>query len=269
MTQEFMTQGAVEARVRVGSGDVLVVASEEGTARAEVAPLDPAHEPSVRLAASAQISFDGEHLDVSVPEQGRIFRRGEVRVSLALPPSSGVALKGGAVDVSVSTYLSGFEAKLGSGTVRLDGADGVAVKGGQVDVELEHAGAVAVSTGQGSLRAGHVGDTAFKTGSGRIELGSTDGNVVVKGGAVDLVVREASAGAIAFTAGSGSARVDVASGTTVELDLTSGSGDVRCELPMESGAPAGGAALHLRLRTGSGDVVVGSAAAAPAATAGS
>jgi hypothetical protein len=268
MTQEFVTHGAVEARVRLGSGELVVIASDAGTARADVAPLDPSHEPSVRLAASAQIRFDGEHLDVSVPEQGRIFRRGEVRISLALPPSSGVSMKGGAVDVTVSAYLGGFEAKLGSGTIRLDGADGVAVKGGQVDVEVRHAGAIAVSTGQGTLRAAHAGDTAFKAGSGRVELDTVDGNVVVKGGAVDLVVREVSSGAIAFTAGSGDARVGVAPGTTVELDLTSGLGDVRCELPLESSAPRGGAGLRLRLRTGSGDLVVRSTAAEPTPAAG-
>ena len=264
MAQEFVTTGPVEATVKLGSGQLVVEAADTGTARADVAPLDPDHEPSVRLAASARITFDGGRLEVSVPEQGRLFRRGEVRVSLALPPSSGVSLKGGAVDVTGSTHLVGFEAKVGTGTIRLDRVDGLAVKGGQVDVEVDHAGAVAVSTGQGSLRAGHAGDTAFKAGSGRVELGRSDGNLAVKGGAVDLDVRAASGGSVAFTTGSGDAHVGVVPGTTVELDLVSGSGDVRCDLPMEGSAPTGGAALRLKLRTGSGDLRVFSAATAEA-----
>lgn len=267
MAQEFRTQGAVEATVKLGSGELVVEPSEVGSASAQVTAIDPHHEPSVRLAASAQIAFDGEHLVVSVPEQGRLFRRGEVRVSLALPPSSGVALKGGAVDVTVDGHLVGLEAKIGTGTMRLDHVDGLAVKAGQVDVELASAGAVAVATGQGILRAGHVGDLAFKTGSGRVELGHTDGSVTVKGGSVGLEVRAAGGGAIAFTTGSGDAHVSVVPGTTVELDLLSGSGDVRCDLPMESAAPAGGAGLRLKLRTGSGDLLVRSSADQPAPTA--
>ena len=264
MAQQFVPQGPVEAAVRMGGGELVVVPAELGSASATVEPLDPDHEPSVRLAASAHVRFDGDRLDIQVPEQGRIFRRGEVRVSLALPPSSSVALKGGAVDVTSTGTLVALEAKLGAGSVRSEAVDRLVIKAGQVEVDVERAGAVAVSTGQGSLRSPHVGDAAFKTGSGRVELGRTDGSVVVKGGAVDLAVREAAGGEVLFTAGAGSARVSVVPGTTVELDLTSGSGDVRCELPMESSAPAGGAGLRLRLKTGSGDVLVASAATANA-----
>jgi DUF4097 and DUF4098 domain-containing protein YvlB len=258
---EYVAHGPLAASVRLGSGELVVERAEPGTASAEVRPLDPDHEPSVRLAASAQISFDGDRLDVRVPEQGRIFRRGEVRVSLALPVSSSVALKAGAVDVDVAGGLTGMDAKIGSGAVRIDHVDGLAVKAGQVDVQVDRAGAVAVSTGQGTLRAQHVGDTMFKTVSGNVELGRTDGNVAVKGGSVDLTIHEAQSGSIALTTGSGDAHVCVVTGTTVELDLTSGSGDVRCDLPMESSAPPGGAALRLRLKTGSGDLRV--AATAP------
>ena len=79
---------------------------------------------------------------------------------------------------------------------------------------------------------------------------------MVKGGKVALDLREASAGEVRFDSGMGNARVGVVAGTTVQLDLSSGIGDVRCDLPVESSAPAGGAALSLRLRTGAGDLLV-------------
>ena len=265
MAQQFTADGPVEASVRLGSGRVTVEAGDPHAAAAEVLPLDPEHEPSARLAASAEIRFDGDRLTVRVPEQGRLFRRGEVLVKLALPSASSLSLKGGAVDISVDGGLESLEAKIGMGEVRADRVDQLSVKGGQIDVVVDHAAALAVSTGQGTLRAGHVGDAAFKTGHGEAELGRTDGNVVVKGGAVQLSVREACGGELYFQAGAGSATVAVRPGTTVELDLTSGSGDVRCELPLESSAPSGGAGLRLRLRTGSGDLLVRSAAPAPAA----
>ena len=48
----------------------------------------------------------------------------------------------------------------------------------------------------------------------------------------------------------------VVEGTTVQLDLQSALGDVRCDLPMEDGAPGGGSDLKVRLVTGLGDLVV-------------
>jgi hypothetical protein len=73
---------------------------------------------------------------------------------------------------------------------------------------------------------------------------------------VQLDLREAGPGELDFNTGSGSATVGVLAGTTVQLDLMSASGDVRCDLPLESSAPAGGAGLRIRLRTGSGDLLV-------------
>jgi hypothetical protein len=136
------------------------------------------------------------------------------------------------------------------------------VKAGQTDVRVGTCADVAVTTGQGNLTGERVGTAAFKTGQGTVTLGRTDGAVAAKGGAVDLEIREAGPGDVFFVTGSGSASIGVAAGTTVELDLISGSGDVRCDLPMESSAPVGGAGLKLKLRTGSGNLLV-----APAATA--
>jgi hypothetical protein len=42
----------------------------------------------------------------------------------------------------------------------------------------------------------------------------------------------------------------------VQVDLTSGLGEVRCDLPLHATPAEAGAARRLGLRTGSGDVVV-------------
>jgi hypothetical protein len=263
MREQFTVTHPLEATARLGTGQVTVEPAEAGTAWASVEPVDPGHEPSVRLAEQANITLDGNELRVDVPDTRRQFRRGEVKVAFGLPGRSGLSVKGGMVDVAVRGGLLALSAKLGAGDVEADEVtEGLAVKAGQTDVRLGRAGNVAVTTGQGSLRAERVGPTAFKTGQGDVELGRTDGSVAVKGGSVDLTVHEAGAGDIAFTTGSGSATVGVAAGTTVELDLMSVSGDVRCDLPMESSAPSGGAGLHLKLRTGSGDLRVSPARSA-------
>lgn len=254
--QHFTTHGPLDATVRIGSGQVVVRRGADGAASADVVPVDANHEPSVRLAASAQVRFDDDRLIVAVPEHGRAFRRAEVLVELQLPASSQLVVKAGAATITAHAGLSALEAKIGAGKVDVDDVGDLVVKAGQVEVVAGSARTVVVSTGQGSLRAGSVGDAAFKTGHGQVELGRTEGRVLVKGGMVDLLVRAAGAGEVTFTGGAGSARVGVVPGTTVQLDLTSGSGDVRCDLPLESSAPTGGAALQLRLRTGSGDLLV-------------
>jgi hypothetical protein len=263
--RSYDVTGPLDVSVKIGSGEVQVQHAEPvGTASVSVLPKDADHEPSVRLAESAQVTLDGDRLSVSVPDHGRVFRRGEVRVELHLPRSSRLAVKAGSCTVHVRDGLATLEAKLGMGDVDVDEVEDVlVVKAGQGDVTVGRAAAVHVTTGQGSLRAEHVGDLAFKTGHGSAALGRTEGEVLVKGGMVKLLVREASSGDVVFDTGSGSATIGVLEGTGVQLDLSSGSGDVRCDLPMESSAPVGGAGLKLKLRTGSGNLRV-----APAATAG-
>ncbi|MDT7571515.1 MAG: hypothetical protein QOE05_1689 [Actinomycetota bacterium] len=263
MRQEFAIDRSVEASVKMGSGRIDVQRAEPGSTWASVQAVDPDHEPSVQLAERATITLDGDHLNVDVPESGRVFRRAEIAVTLALPSRSGLSIKGGAIDVTVRGGVEALSVKMGAGDIDVDEAtSAMAVKAGQTDVRVGTCANVAVSTGQGSLTAERVGMTAFKTGQGTVKLGRTDGSVAVKGGAVDLDIREAGAGDVAFATGSGSASIGVAAGTTVEMDLVSASGDVRCDLSMDSSAPAGGAGLKLNLRTGSGNLLV-----APAATA--
>jgi DUF4097 and DUF4098 domain-containing protein YvlB len=264
MRQQFAVSAALEASTRLGNGRVTVERAEDGVAWAAVEAADSASEASVELAARATISLLGNQLVVDVPDSGRLFRRAELAVTFGLPPQSGLSVKGGMVDVTVRGGVAALAVKLGTGDVDVDEAtSAVAVKAGQTNVVLGRAGTVAVSTGQGSLRADDVGVTAFKTGQGTVHLGRTAGAVAVKGGSVDLTVQEAGPGEIAFTAGAGSASVGVAAGTTVELDLLSGAGDVRCDLPLEASAPSGGAALRVRLKTGSGNLSVSPAAAVP------
>lgn len=261
MRKDFTIDRPVEADVKLGLGRIDTGRADPDTAWAQVEAVDATHEPSVRLAAQATITLDGHRLRVHLPESGRFFRRAEIAVTLGLPAASSLAVKGGAVDVTVVGGVDAAAVKLGTGDVTIDEATAALdVKAGQTDVRVGTAGDVNVTTGQGTLTADRVGNAAFKTGQGSVRLGRTDGSIAVKGGSVDLDVAEARAGSIVFTTGSGSASVAVAPGTTVEMDLLSASGDVRCELAMESSAPPRGAGVRLRLRTGSGDLRVSSAA---------
>lgn len=254
---DFTTDQPLDARVRFHSGELFVDASGAGTARATVEALDPADRNSVEIARSARIDLTGTHLVVDVP--GKWRRSSHVRVTLHLPSLSTLESQSGDVVLKTTGQLGDLKVRTGSCDVQAPSVKGaVDIKSGDADVMVGTASTISVTSGRANLRAGTAVDVSLKAGHGTADLQSTSGQVVVRGGGVALTLHEASGGEVHFEAGMGSARVGVLEGTTVQLDLTSSLGDVRCDLPMEASAPHGGAALKVKLKTGSGDVVVGS-----------
>ena len=249
--------GPLDVRVRFGAGTLEVTAVEGGTASATVEALDPSDRRSVELAATARVALSGHRLTVDVPARSAFRGGGSVKVVVAVPPLSSLDSSSGDCTLTADGHLADVRVRTGNAEIRTPSVEGtVDVKAGNATLVVGAAKAVAFTCGHGRLEIGSVGDVTLKTGNGEVALGSTHGTVVVKGGKVALDLREATAGEVSFDSGLGNARVGVAAGTTVQLDLSSGVGDVRCELPVESQAPAGGAALRLRLRTGAGDLLV-------------
>ncbi|MCW2601632.1 MAG: hypothetical protein JWM02_3461 [Frankiales bacterium] len=254
----YTADAPLEVRVRFHSGHLDIDSANTGTATATVQALDPADQHSVEIARSARVELDGTRLTVDVP--GKWRRSSHVRVRLCLPELSSVTSQSGDVVVTSTGELGELRVRTGSGEVRAPAVRGaVDIKAGAATVVVGTAGSIFLASGRAHLTAQSVGDVAFKAGHGEAALQSTSGQVIVKGGGVGLEVREAGSGEVHFDVGSGSAHVGVLEGTTVQLDLSSGRGDVRCDLPLDSAAPEGGAGLRVRLRTGSGDVVVGRA----------
>jgi hypothetical protein len=60
--------------------------------------------------------------------------------------------------------------------------------------------------------------------------------------------------------GSGAIRVGVRAGSPAEIDLTSGTGEARSELPLTGSRPESAPRLRIRGRTASGTAVVSPAA---------
>lgn len=254
----FETTGPLDARVRFHGGTVEVDATGSGPAGATVEALDPSDERSAEAARAARIDCVGNRLTVDVPGKGR-WRGGiQVRITLSLPPMSKLTSESGEVRLHSTGELGDLRVRTGSGELHVaDVRDTVDVKAGDATVVIGGAPhRVSFTTGNGQLTADAAGDVVFKTGHGTATLGSTSGAVMVKGGNVHLEVGAARSGEVLFQTGAGSARVGVVEGTTVQLDLQSALGDVRCDLPMEDGAPGGGSDLKVRLVTGLGDLVV-------------
>jgi hypothetical protein len=184
-------------------------------------------------------------------------------ITVWAPTRSRLAVRVGSGDVRASGRAGWVGVRAGSGNATLDGVDGDAdVTTGSGAIDLGPVtGRARLRTGSGAIRvAGTGGPTEIKTGSGDIVLGEVNGDVRVRTGSGDVTVSDARSGGVQFTTGSGAVRIGVHPGVSAELDLVSGSGTARSELEVATVAPEKAAAVHVRGRTGSGDVLVARAA---------
>jgi DUF4097 and DUF4098 domain-containing protein YvlB len=120
-------------------------------------------------------------------------------------------------------------------------------------------------SGRTTLRAGSVGDVSLRAGQATVDVQQTSGKVRVKGASVDLDLHEVGSGDVVVETAAGRAGIGVTKGTTVQLDLTSRTGVVRCDIPLEDGPGEPSASLRLKLKSATGDIVVSQAGLAHSA----
>jgi hypothetical protein len=196
----------------------------------------------------------GHELRVEVPRHKRLLPGfGDAQVLIRIRGPHGLDLDAGTASADV--VVTG---RLGAASVRT--ASG--------DVSIDAAGATEVKTASGNVELGHMHDaTDVKTMSGDvvvIEAGNaTDVNTM----SGDVRIRRAASGAVQMRSMSGDIEVAIAPGSTLWVDATSASGNVRSELPVSGSAPSGPADVDLRATSMSGDIVVTRAHAAETAPA--
>lgn len=180
-------------------------------------------------------------------------------VTVSAPRGSRLAARAGSGDVRVSGTAGWTALRTGSGAVTVAAVDGEAdVTTGSGDVELGAiSGRARVRTGSGAVTVARAGGpTDIKANSGDVAVGEVHGDLGVRTGSGELSVTDARAGRLDLTTGSGGIRIGVHVGVGAELDLASGSGRARSDLAVSGSAPERPPALHVRGRTGSGDVLV-------------
>jgi hypothetical protein len=180
-------------------------------------------------------------------------------VTVTAPVRSRLAVRTGSGDVDVTGRAGWAAVRTGSGEVAVSAVDGdadVSTGSGGIDVGPV-TGRARVRTGSGRVALAEAGGpTEVKTGSGAVRVGAVRSDLGVRTGSGGIVLDDAQAGRVELSSGSGDLRIGVHPGVTAELDLSSGSGKARSELEVGAVAPAEPAALHVRGRTGSGDVLV-------------
>lgn len=217
-----------------------------------------------RLAAEAvratEISWTegGRRLVVRTPQQMPL-RIVPLAVTVSAPAGSRLAARTGTGDVIVTGRAGWTALRTGTGRVRTDDVDGdLDVQSGSGDVTIGAArGRSRVRTGTGTISIDAAGGPIdVKAGSGDVLLGRLDGDLDARTGSGDLRVTDVVSGRCEVTTGSGDLTIGVHEGVWAEVDLSSGSGTARSDLVVNSTAPGGSTTVHLRGRTGSGDVLV-------------
>jgi DUF4097 and DUF4098 domain-containing protein YvlB len=116
-------------------------------------------------------------------------------------------------------------------------------------------GSVVVKSGSGPATFGEVaGALTMACGSGTLEIGVAHGAVRMRTGSGQAIITVAESD-VEFASGSGGLAVGLRAGRLARLDIITGAGSVRSDLPVEDTAPtASGRASTIRARTGSGDI---------------
>ena len=284
--QDFECDGPIDITVELGAGraDVRLVEGAAGAGSASVSVRAPdttatswptglggllswLGEQAGQL-APGELAAEAVRLTVIEYGEGRLLvqaprdmplRSVPLVVAVTAPSGSTVTARAGSADVTVDGVAARLDVSTGSGDLRAQRCAGPAeVRTGSGDVRLGSVvGALRARTGSGSVDVVALeGAGTVHTGSGDVRIGVHSDDLAAKTGSGDLTVSDATAGTLELTTGSGQLRVGVHAGVLAEVDVSSGSGHARSELPFADPPADGVARLRVRGRTGSGDALV-------------
>jgi hypothetical protein len=235
--QQFSTPRPVRLEVKIPSGDV------------EVATID-AHEATVRLDGSqklvdaTRVELVGDRLVVGHQKKSFMGLWGRFEESLhvqaRVPAGSAVEIVTASGDVTLDGNFGGLDMRSASGGVIATGA-----------IERD----ARVKSVSGDVRLPHIaGDLMAQTVSGDVVAQTIDGSVSVRSVSGDVRVGSLREGNVSVHSVSGNVELGVASGTSIDLDAGSASGNVSSEIAL-SDAPGedGGPTVVIRSNTVSGD----------------
>lgn len=267
-SNSFPLTGSINLQARLGHGQLTVTAVDElDTATVTLRP-----RRGVGLTKGATneaiermvVELRGPTLFVTAPRQGGIFdmlggwRREKDAVDVEVTVPSGTALKVSTftADVRVVGRCGGADVSTGAASITLEQVDGdllLRYGSGTSDVE-QVSGSVTIRSGSGDSKLGTVGGELHAgCGSGCLEVGSVHGAVRTRAGSGDALIG-AVYGDVDLASGSGTMQIGLPAGFAAKLDVTTGSGTVNTDLPIEEGPRRESPVITVRARTGSGNI---------------
>lgn len=262
----FPLSGPIQLDVKVGIGSVTVHARDELTEA--VVTVTP-QQPQSDLAERTKIDMHGSTLVVHAAKLGgvldvigRAMSRAAVDVDVVVPSGTSTKIVSYGADVVVEGRTGNTDIAAGSSRTELDHVDGdLRLRYGSGPARVGRvSGTAEIKSGSGTVRLGDLGHRlVMACGSGRLEVDVAHGPVSLRAGSgqADIGIAEAD---VDLVTGSGGLTVGLRPGQVARLDVTTGSGQLLSDLPIENSAPASGRPITIRARTGSGDVRINRAA---------
>lgn len=268
-TRRFPVTGPMNLSVRLGHGSITVVTADELTEA--VVELTPG-EGSTDLVERMTVEMSGPTLVVHAPRQGGLADllspwrpnwAGGVAAVVTVPTGTALRIVTVTGAVTVHGRCGGADVATGSGKIVMDevGGDLLLRYGSTQSYVRRVTGTATVRSGSGDARFGDVeGDLQAGCGSGLLEVDAVRGCVRYRSGSGGARLG-AVFGDVDLASGSGEMRIGLPAGITAELDVTTGSGRVHSDLPIEERPATRKGAITVRARTGNGDVRLFRAAA--------
>lgn len=252
--------GPIRLNMQVGHGTISVSAVE-GLPEA-VVRLTP-REAAPDVLDRFTVEMRGATLDVTGPRQGGLsdiiggWRRGHqsVDVRVEVPAGTPVKVATASEEVTLTGTFGDADVASARGDVAVDTVDGdLRLRYGHGNCRVGSVtGSASLSSGSGTAHFGEVGGTLdCKAGSGEIVADRVGGSVRTRAGSGSAVIGVAY-GDIDVTFGRGPVSVGLPAGVSARVDLTTGTGQVYSDLPVEQAA-ASERTISVRVRTGSGDI---------------
>ena len=255
----FDTPQPITATVEISAGSIRLVASDRDDTVVEVRPRDESRSHDVKAADQVRVDFTNGALAVTSQRGFSFPRRGAVVVDIALPSGSRLHASTASANITADGRYADCRFATASGDIEVGSVVGklkADTASGGITVHDVN-GSAAVSTASGDAAIGDLeGDVKFRAASGSLTVTRLHGNVNGQTASGDVAVAAGVNGGVSVQTGSGEVVVGIAEGTAAQLDLRTGSGEVRNLLTPSDGPAAGDETLAVYARTGSGDVVI-------------
>lgn len=262
LDKSFPVSGQIGLHVRIAHGAVTVETVDDLT---EASVRIETDKHGADLLADTAVEMRGSTLVVHAPRQGGIFdlplfgswRSGRgLDVKIVVPPGTDVKIATLDAPIRIPGRVGDADIAFGSAEAAVREVDGdLRLRFGSGSAEaVRVSGSVQLRSGSGNARLGEVhGDLNCGCGSGDLQVRVIHGSVRSRCGSGNARLNEVY-GDVDVISGSGGLEVGLPTGVSARLDVHTGSGQVRSDLPIEDAPREAKSKITVRARTGSGDV---------------
>ena len=251
--ETYAVGGSPVLEARLTSGDLRVVVGPDGAVTVTVDGRDTDR---------FNVEQVGDRIVVEQPSG--VIRWGRYEITVTAPAGLAVRAKLTSADMDTSLALRELRADVASGDLRCGDVSGdVRVKSASGDVRVgDVAGDVEVASASGDVHVGVIGGKAeVTTASGDCALEAVARSASVRSASGDIVVARFDGPDLRAQSMSGDVRIGFPRGRTLDVDMSTMSGDVRNMFGVDGAPPSDGSGNRVRVyaRTVSGDITIGPA----------